>query len=36
LKEQGFLAAPRQGWIRVSPHYYIGLEEIDRLLAALP
>jgi cysteine desulfurase / selenocysteine lyase len=36
LKEQGFLAARRQGWIRVSPHCYIGLEEIDRLLVALP
>jgi selenocysteine lyase/cysteine desulfurase len=36
LKELGFLAAPRQGWVRVSPHFYITPEEIDRLLAALP
>jgi cysteine desulfurase / selenocysteine lyase len=32
LKERGFIAAPRQGWVRVSPHFYISPEEIDRLL----
>lgn len=36
LKEQGFLAAPRQGWVRVSPHFYISPEEIDRMLELLP
>lgn len=36
LKEQGILAAPRQGWVRISPHFYISLEDIDRLVAALP
>jgi selenocysteine lyase/cysteine desulfurase len=36
LKSQGFIAAPRQGWIRLSPHFYISPEEIARLLAALP
>ena len=35
LKERGFIAAPRQGWVRVSPHFYISPEEIDRLLAEL-
>ncbi|HUQ95556.1 MAG TPA: aminotransferase class V-fold PLP-dependent enzyme [Bryobacteraceae bacterium] len=35
LKEQGMLAAPRQGWVRTSPHFYVSPEEIDRFLAAL-
>ena len=36
LKSQGFIAAPRQGWIRVSPHFYISPNDIARLLDALP
>jgi selenocysteine lyase/cysteine desulfurase len=36
LKERGFLAAPRQGWVRVSPHFYITREEIERFVDALP
>lgn len=36
LREQGIAAAPRQGWVRVSPHFYISPEEIERTLAALP
>jgi selenocysteine lyase/cysteine desulfurase len=36
LKDAGFVAAPRQGWVRVSPHFYITPEEIDRLVATLP
>lgn len=36
LKEAGFLAAPRQGWVRVSPHFYIRPEEIADLIEALP
>jgi cysteine desulfurase / selenocysteine lyase len=36
LKEKGFLAAPRQGWVRVSPHFYISREEIERFVDALP
>jgi cysteine desulfurase/selenocysteine lyase len=32
LKERGFIAAPRQGWVRVSPHFYVSPEEIDRFL----
>ncbi|HSW49360.1 MAG TPA: aminotransferase class V-fold PLP-dependent enzyme [Bryobacteraceae bacterium] len=36
LKEQGIIAAPRQGWVRASPHFYISPEEIDRMIQALP
>jgi selenocysteine lyase/cysteine desulfurase len=36
LKQKGILAAPRQGWIRMSPHFYISSEDIDQVLAALP
>lgn len=36
LKDRGFIAAPRQGWVRVSPHFYISPDEIDQLIAALP
>ena len=35
LKEKGFIAAPRQGWVRLSPHFYIDTEEIDRLVDEL-
>ena len=36
LKKQNILATPRQEWIRVSPHFYITPEEIDRVLVCLP
>lgn len=36
LKDKGFRAAPRQGWVRLSPHFYIGPEDIERMLGALP
>ena len=36
LREQGIAAAPRQGWVRVSPHFYVSPEEIERTIAALP
>jgi cysteine desulfurase/selenocysteine lyase len=36
LAEAGFMAAPRQGWVRVSPHFYIDPREIDRLAECLP
>lgn len=36
LKRQGVTAAPRQGWIRMSPHFYISPEEIDKVLGLLP
>jgi selenocysteine lyase/cysteine desulfurase len=35
LKELGMIAAPRQGWVRMAPHFYISPEEIDRVLAEL-
>ena len=36
VKDLGFIAAPRQGWIRTSPHYYISIEEVARFVDALP
>jgi selenocysteine lyase/cysteine desulfurase len=36
LREQGIIASPRQGWIRLSPHFYVSPEAIERTLAALP
>lgn len=36
LKERGIIAAPRAGWVRVSPHFYNSPEQIDALLAELP
>lgn len=36
LKSRGIITAPRQGWVRMSPHFYIAPDEIDRMLAALP
>ena len=36
LKRGRVLAAPRQGWIRVSPHFYISPDEIEQFLSALP
>jgi cysteine desulfurase/selenocysteine lyase len=36
LKAQGIVAAPRQGWIRTSPHFYISPDDIARLVEALP
>ncbi len=36
LKQKGIIAAPRQGWVRLSPHFYISPEEIDRVTEALP
>lgn len=36
LKDQKVQAAPRQGWIRFSPHFYQSFEEMDRVLAMLP
>jgi selenocysteine lyase/cysteine desulfurase len=35
LKESGIVTAPRQGWVRAAPHFYIAPEEIDRMLALL-
>jgi len=36
LRDAGFEPAPRQGWVRVSPHFYIDPEEMDRLAQSLP
>jgi selenocysteine lyase/cysteine desulfurase len=35
LREAGFIAAPRQGWVRIAPHFYIAPAEIDGLLDEL-
>lgn len=36
LKRQRIIAAPRQGWVRMAPHFYISQEDIDRVLNVLP
>jgi selenocysteine lyase/cysteine desulfurase len=36
LKEKNILAAPRQGWVRMSPHFYVSASEIDATISALP
>jgi selenocysteine lyase/cysteine desulfurase len=36
LKKSGVIAAPRQGWVRLSPHFYVSPEEIDRVIELLP
>jgi selenocysteine lyase/cysteine desulfurase len=36
LKRHKITAAPRQGWIRMSPHFYISPASIDEVLETLP
>jgi cysteine desulfurase / selenocysteine lyase len=36
LRGQGITAAPRAGWVRTSPHFYIAPEQIDRVIELLP
>jgi cysteine desulfurase / selenocysteine lyase len=36
LKDKGILAAPRHGWVRASPHFYILPEEIERFISLIP
>jgi selenocysteine lyase/cysteine desulfurase len=36
LAVAGIAAAPRAGWVRTSPHFYIRPSDIDRMLAELP
>jgi selenocysteine lyase/cysteine desulfurase len=36
LAVAGIAAAPRAGWVRTSPHFYITPNEIDRMLEKLP
>jgi cysteine desulfurase/selenocysteine lyase len=36
LNAAGITAAPRLGWVRVSPHFYISPDDLGRMLEALP
>jgi len=36
LREAGISCAPRAGWVRTSPHFYISPADIDRMLDELP
>lgn len=36
LKDAGVTCAPRQGWVRLSPHFYISPDEIAQVVEALP
>lgn len=36
LREAGVMCAPRQGWVRLSPHFYITPDQINRTLDLLP
>jgi selenocysteine lyase/cysteine desulfurase len=36
LRTKQILAAARQGWIRMSPHFYLGPGDIERAIAVLP
>lgn len=36
LRENGITAAPRQGYVRLSPHFYLSPSDIDRVVAGLP
>jgi selenocysteine lyase/cysteine desulfurase len=36
LSAAGISAAPRAGWVRTSPHFYVSPSDIDRMLAELP
>jgi cysteine desulfurase/selenocysteine lyase len=35
LRESGMVAAPRQGWARLAPHFYLAPEEIERVIERL-
>ena len=36
LKQKRILAAPRQGWVRMSPHFYLNSEDMEQVIDALP
>ena len=36
LRERSIITAPRAGWVRTSPHFYITPEEISNMLELLP
>jgi len=35
LRDRGMIAAPRQGWVRMAPHFYISPDNINQVLAEL-
>jgi selenocysteine lyase/cysteine desulfurase len=35
LKDAGIIVAARQGWVRLSPHFYISPQDIDRVISEL-
>jgi selenocysteine lyase/cysteine desulfurase len=36
LREHKIVTAPRAGWVRASPHFYIEAEEIEKMIELLP
>lgn len=36
LRERHIIAAPRAGWVRTSPHFYLSPDDIDQMIDALP
>jgi selenocysteine lyase/cysteine desulfurase len=36
LKRNKITAAPRQGWVRLSPHFYISGDDIEQVIRTLP
>jgi cysteine desulfurase / selenocysteine lyase len=36
LRQKNISAAPRQGWVRLSPHFYITPQQIEQVLQELP
>ncbi|MBK5291696.1 MAG: aminotransferase class V-fold PLP-dependent enzyme [Acidobacteriia bacterium] len=36
LRGAGIITAPRQGWVRTSPHFYISPEEVARMIDLIP
>jgi cysteine desulfurase / selenocysteine lyase len=36
LRAERIMAAPRQGWVRTSPHFYISPDDIARFIECLP
>lgn len=36
LERASIIAAPREGWVRTSPHFYISPQDIDQMIEELP
>jgi selenocysteine lyase/cysteine desulfurase len=36
LARNKIMAAPRQGWVRMSPHFYVSPDDIEQALRVLP